>query len=331
MNSSYIIFGLTVSSNVCIPGLTPEAQSCEPDIKVYLGICPAPGGFTGFDAGQISYSSAELSTSGRPLVRIWQISNGDFVRVEFDEGATFWLDRVGRNVWTTWQPPLTLDDAISYLLGPIFGLLMRFRGVVCLHASAVSISGRAVAFVGPEGAGKSTAAAAFASRGYAVLSDDIVALVEQDSAFYVFPAYPHLGLWPDSVETIFGSADAAPRFSATWDKRRVALGDSRLPFETRALALRGIFLLGERQPGPAAIRSMPLRDALLALIANSYGTNALESQARAKELFLLGRLVSAVPVFNLQAPSDSGRLTEICECVPRVIVSAATLTDAARS
>jgi len=46
-----------------------------------------------------------------------------------------------------------------------------------------------VAFVGAEGAGKSTTAAAFALEGHGVLSDDVVALAENASEFVVLPAY----------------------------------------------------------------------------------------------------------------------------------------------
>lgn len=331
MNSTYFVFGLTVSSNVWIPGLTPTVSSSEPDIRLYLGASPAAAGFHGFEAGEISYSSRELSSSGHPLVRIWRVSDGDFVRVEFDEGATFWLDRAARNVWATWELPLTLDDAISYLLGPVVGLLMRFRGIVCLHASAVSIAGRAVAFVGPEGAGKSTAAAAFAAHGKGVLSDDIVAIVERDNAFHVLPACPYIGLWPDSVQAIFGSPDAAPKFSAMWDKRRLALGGPRLAFETRVLLLSSIFLLADRRAGPPSTDSLSPRDALFALVANSYGANALDSEGRANELALLGRLVSAVPVFRLHTPPDTARLAELCECVSRVAEGGAVQPGAAVS
>jgi hypothetical protein len=325
VNSTYSVFGLTVSSNLDLPGLrTVAASPFPPDINVYLGALPLLSSAADLSSGEVSYSSAQSGDSGKPLVCIWHVLGGAFIRVEFDEGITFWLDRAACDMWATWCSPLTLEDVASYLLGPIFGLLLRMRGSVCLHASAVSIGNRAVAFVGPEGAGKSTAAAAFTARGHAVLSDDIVALVEREGAFHVLPAYPYLGLWPDSVEAIFGSADVAPCFSETWDKRRLALGDSRLRFETKPSALCGIFLLGAQHAGPAVIHGASGREALLTLVANSYATNTLDSQARAKELGILGRLVSAVPIFNLYASSDSSRVTELCECVSHAMTSSIT-------
>lgn len=331
MNSAYHVFGLVASSNFPILGLTPLALPSEPDLHLHLGASPPSLSLSDPEPSELFYASRDLNSSGQAHVRIWRVSGADFLRVDFDDGAQFWLDRGAHNLWAMWRPPLTLDDAVSYLLGPVFGLVLRVRGVVCLHSSAVSIGGRAVAFVGPQGAGKSTIAAAFASRDHAVLSDDIVALIESANAFHVLPAYPHLSLWPDSVEAIFGSPDAAPSFSAMWDKRRLALGGPRLPFENRALPLSSIFLLAERRAGPPSTDSASPRDALLALVANSYATNALDSKGHAKELPILGRLVSTVQVFHLQAPPDTARLAEVCECVSRIAAGEAARVGSAVS
>jgi len=40
--------------------------------------------------------------------------------------------------------PLTAEDAVVYLLGPVLGFIMRLRGIVPLHASAVMIGSGAV-------------------------------------------------------------------------------------------------------------------------------------------------------------------------------------------
>jgi hypothetical protein len=95
--------------------------------------------------------------------------------------------------------------------------VLRLRGVICLHASAVNINDRSVIFVGSEGAGKSTMAAAFARQGFFVLSDDIVALSEYGREFRALPACPRVNLWPDSVEILYGSREALPRITAGWE------------------------------------------------------------------------------------------------------------------
>src|SRR5271156_6758875 len=73
------------------------------------------------------------------------------------------------------------------------------------------------------GAGKSTTAAAFARRGFAILSDDVSALWDCRPPFLLQPAYPQLRLWPSSVRLLFGADDALPPLTPNWDKRGLDL------------------------------------------------------------------------------------------------------------
>ncbi len=58
------------------------------------------------------------------------------------------------------------------LLGRVMALAAHADGRLTLHASAVSVAGRAVAFVGPKHAGKSTLALALVRKGARLLTDD---------------------------------------------------------------------------------------------------------------------------------------------------------------
>src|SRR5262249_61728973 len=107
--------------------------------------------------------------------------------------------------------------------GPIFGFLLRLRGVTCLHASAIAVDGRAIALIGPPGAGKSTTAAAFTQQGYPALSEDVVALCDLGDSFLVPPGYPLILFVPGSVQALFGSKDALPPLTPNWDKRYLDL------------------------------------------------------------------------------------------------------------
>jgi hypothetical protein len=191
---------------------------------------------------------------------------------------------------------------------------LRLRGVTCLHASAVAFGENAVAFVGSEGAGKSTIAAALAQRGHAVLSDDVVPLTERNGSFFVHPAYPYLCLWPESVESLYGSTEALPQFSANYDKRCLSLRKQELRFADRALPLAAIYILGDRRGDPAPlVEELPLQRAFLTLVANTFATNTLDSRMRAKEFEILGRLAPRVPIRSLCAHLDPGRLPDLCD------------------
>jgi len=264
----------------------------------------------------LTYVSSDTNTAGEPSLRIWKTEEGNFVRLAYGDGTQFWLDHKRQDLWATWPDSSSLENAASYLLGPVLGLLLRLRGVVCLHASAVAIEDCSVAFVGSAGAGKSTTAAAFARQGYSIISDDIVALNEQTNAFQVLPAYPHLCLWPDSVHMLYGSLEALPRIIPDWEKRRLVLGDQEARFESRSLPLGAVYILGERRRDPAPyVESMRPQNALLALVADTYANKILDREMRAREFEVLGRLVTTIPIRRVYPHEDPTRLKELCKVI----------------
>jgi hypothetical protein len=116
----------------------------------------------------------------------------------------------------------------------------------------------------------------------------------------VAPAYPHICLWPNSVEILYGSSDALPPLSPNWEKRRLALGNTRERFEEIARPLRAIYILDNyrRELGPY-VESISAQAAFFSLVANSYATNILDSKMRANEFKTLSKLVSQVPIRKL--------------------------------
>lgn len=318
MSALYTVFGLLLRSNLKIPGLTPEhASSRSVDVDLHVGNAPVTlDGVTG-EADELVYASSYTTDLGEPALRIWKIERGALLRLDYFDGTQFWLDSQGTNIWAVWPPTLSLEDVATYVLGPVLGLLLRLRGVPCLHASAVAFGNTTVAFAGSEGAGKSTTAAALAGRGHAVISDDIVALVERKGSFFVLPAYPYLSLWQDSVKMLYGPEKTLPSFSASYDKRQLRLADNRLPFQEKPMTLGAVFLLGERVANPAApfVEALPVGEALVALVANSYATNMLDKNMRAREFEVLGRLVNGVPVWRLRPHEDGTRIGRLCDVI----------------
>ena len=320
MTVFHSVFGLLLRSNLHVPGLEEIGVSAGPaDVNLRLRVSPLVGGEIPSGPEILTYVSSYTNDSGEPALRIWRIAE-DFLRLDYFDGMQFWLDRNGSRIWAVWPDTLFVEDAATYLLGPVLGLVLRLRGITCLHASAVAFGNSVAAFVGSEGAGKSTTAAALARHGHSVVSDDIVALAERDGAFFVLPAYPYLCLWADSVNILFGAESKLPSFSPNWDKRQLALSENKLRFEQQSLPLSAIFLLGERSSDPGAphLEPVPPREGLLSLVADSYATNLLDRKMRASEFELLGRLVAAVSVRRLRPHKDPLRLGRLCDLIDEV-------------
>jgi hypothetical protein len=274
--------------------------------------------FTPSDFQENIYVSPSKDKHGCPTVRISKISGGAYFVFYYNDGARFATDRAGREIWADWPDDnYTLEDAATYLMGPVIGFVLRLRGVLPLHASAVAIGDHAIALVGGPGAGKSTTAAAFAKLGFAVLSDDLAALREEDAKFLVQPGYPRVNLWPDSVRTLFGSEESLSPISPTWDKRYMALDRAAFKFEESLLPLGAIFVLGDRQQGISVpvIKEMEGSSALLNLVTNTYVNYLIDAEMRGQEFGALSRLLAHTPVRFVQPPADSLCLGNLCEAI----------------
>jgi hypothetical protein len=324
---THIVFGLTLRSNLPLPGLSLlEEPPKTVDVEILLGAAPNARSKNPQEFEEVVYTSSYTDESGKPTLQIRAVPGGSLLHLVYYDGMQFWVDRKGRFLWAAWPSAATLEDAASYLLGPVFGILLRLRGVTCLHASAVRFEERGVLFVGPEGAGKSTTAAAFAQQGLAVICDDVAALLGSEEGFRVMPAPPHLCLWPDSVKMLYGTPDALPQLTPGWNKRR--LGGEGARFENRPLPLGAIYILGDRRPERVPyVQKIGPQDALVSLVAETYANKILDRELRAREFAVLGQLVSSVPVRRVFLSRDATRLENLCRVIREDYASLGSLTS----
>jgi hypothetical protein len=305
----YSAFGLNLQTNRPIPGLTPLPVESSVDARIWLD----EGSGLPVDADLAPWYETDDPVQAAPALRVWRLASGAGFRLRYSDGTEFLVDREGSEIRATWLDSSTLADTATYLLGPVLGFVLRLRGTTCLHASAIAVGERAIALVGPAGAGKSTAAAVFSRMGHAVLADDIVALSDRDEIVRVQPAYPQLRLWPDSVALLYGTVDALPRLTPTWDKRALDLTRDGGRFRQLPLPLAAVYVLAGRSPDSTpCIAALHGRESLLTLLANTYVRYLLDSTMRAREFATLGRLVSEVPVRRVVSLAGSANASRLC-------------------
>jgi hypothetical protein len=176
----YRIAGLTVLSDVEIPGLHEPVGDDVVDVSIRIGDVPA----TLKDAA--SSGPTWALAQDRFLLRVpgiarFMLSNGDTI---------------------VYQPAAAArpDDISAFLTGAAFGVLLHQRGLVVLHASSVNVSGRAALFLGASGAGKSTLAVALANRGYPLVTDDFCVVGrDADGHPLVYPDSRFPKLWANTI------------------------------------------------------------------------------------------------------------------------------------
>jgi len=317
MDACRQLYGLGVRSNIPLGALASLPEADRVDVQIEL--CNQATSVADEPARDI-YVSEERHEDGRPTVHAQRLASGG-VRIAYSDGTVVAIDAAARCIRASTPEGQIPDDTAAYLLGPVMGAVLRMRGVVCLHASAVEVEGRAVAFVGPACAGKSTTAAALAGSGFPVITDDVLAIDEDDDGFSVRTGYARVRLWGDSVEGLFGRADALPRISPGWDKHYLDVSPPRSAFDTRRRPLACVFVLA---PGPTASGRPEVHEAsptqpLLELVANSYSTHYQDRDGRGKELAFLASLCQRVPVRKLVVPRDFSALSALPSLVHAAI------------
>ncbi len=317
MTFLFSAYGLRLASSQPIPGLTPVSAASSADVTVYFGSMPAGLENSSSGSPQVIFSEEGPSDAVFPTLTASLVSGGSFIHFRYVDGTEFLLDRAGTRVWAVWREPLTLEDTATYLLGPVMAFVLRLRGIVCLHASAVAVEDRALALLGPGGAGKSTTAAVFARLGYAVLADDALAVLERGDFFLAQPAYPRVRLWPESVRALYGSDEALPLLTPNWEKRYLPLDENRESFQPDPLPLAAIYILDERseQAAEPAIETVAPQAALVSLITNSYVNYLLDKTMRSQEFDFLGRLVNRVPVRRVLPLAGPEHLPGLCRVI----------------
>ena len=316
MFASHVVYGLRVAANIALPGLPLRSDLDAHDVRIHLkDWVTFPTTFS--ESVEILYASPEDVAPGEPNLRVGVLPGGDYFGFLYRDEVRFAVDRQGREIWGDWPENYALEDACTYLLGPVLGFVLRLRGVTCLHASAVAVDGQAIALVGSPGAGKSTIAAAFAQCGFSVIADDVVALAEDGKNFQVQQGYPRVNLWPDSVRALFGSEEALPRITPTWDKRYLELGDNGFGFATKPLPLGVVYLLDSREAalGAPVIDDIGGSNALRELVTNTYVNYLLDRDMRSREFDVLTRLVVRIPIRRVRAPADYSAVLGLSEAI----------------
>jgi len=136
----------------------------------------------------------------------WNVGSDNFVArngslfFRIEDTGLFLMEQ-GRRIVISPVPGADDKKIRLFILGTCMAVIMMQRGILPLHGSAVVIDGWAYAFVGHSGAGKSTLSAALASRGYPLLTDDVVALTwDAGGRAIVSPGYPQQKLWQPSLD-----------------------------------------------------------------------------------------------------------------------------------
>ncbi len=286
----YTLYGLQVASALECPELRP-GQTQKPDVTIRYGPLAVDDDPTGRVVARPDGADGFLLDI--PGVARFRIANGREIVIDRDAQAE--------------------DAAVRlFLLGSACGALLHQRGITPLHGSAIATQRGALIFSGPQGHGKSTLAAAFAQRGYPLLSDDVCALTLDAGGVWLHPAFPRLNLLPDAAQRLavdVGDSAALQPFT----------GKHLVPVDRFAEGPVPLLVLYELHP--ASVASIVLRplagyERLTTLMGNTYRVQFAQQMGHAARHFAaLQQIARHVRVVRVERPQSAYLLDELVAAI----------------
>jgi hypothetical protein len=311
---AFHLFGLTLASDFRFANhLTPSCDA--PDLT--FNLVEHPPLPAGWERHLPCYTSSSRSPTGDPLVAVYRLDT--CIVLHLARVADFFL-------WSDCILCHPLDPAHGYLveirlLGPVLSLWLELKGLPALHASAVVVGDRAVAFLSANKGGKSSLAAALMQLGYALLTDDILPLEHVDGRFRGRPGYPTMRMWPDEAGHFLGDYGALELVHPRLTKRRVPVGPGSFgSFCSRPQPLACCYLPERRRAADEdtdiEIASLSPRNAVIELVRHSFSARMVEAAGLAPQrLELFTAMARLVPMRRLTYPSGFEHLARIRQAI----------------
>lgn len=270
MVSRVRLFGLTIASEIPLPGLVPAPEHAAVDVNIRRGTVAVEGALT------------------------------------IEKVANFAI-RDGREIIVDAQPGVPERNVRLFLLGSAMGMLLHQRGLFPLHANAVYLEAKAIAVAGASGSGKSTLATWFSRQGLPLVGDDVIVLKSVPGGTVALPGPPRVRLWRQSLEKFgLGSDGLEPSYTdADHDK-----WDLPVPISGRSseeVPLAAIYVL---EDGPEIVISpMSGAATASALFEHTYrGGYVKEVGGAVVHWQTVSRIAASIPAFRLARPRDLSQL-----------------------
>jgi len=214
----------------------------------------------------------------------------------------FILQEKKNKLTIVYPPKMPESDLDSFFVGAILGVVLRLKGVLCLHSSVINIEGKAILIMGKKRSGKSTTAAYFAKIGYEIIADDLATISIKNEDFCVEYGYSKIRLRSKSYDFFYG--DCETKSSLVYTDRDTRYIDVEKKSKNESLPIAGIFHIKQLENSQPMIKEYNQIEKIIYLNSNTFGNYVIQPNLRKKEFELLNQISKVVPVFEL-AISDN--------------------------
>jgi len=283
---TYKAFGLTIKSEFEIPELLENEGF--PDLEIVLGKTPK-----------------ELSKIAKRGVK-YQAAKNEFL-LEVDHIAKYHI-KDGNKIFVELLKDSADREVRLFLLGSAFGALFLQRGLLPIHGSTIKFGSSATIFAGLSGAGKSSIAAYFVSKGFKALADDISLVNEK---LEVVPGFPNMKIWNDVLKKLEIKENSLKEIRPNIKKYQVPINDN---YCNEALALKNIIIISTKNSPGFDLEELTGIKKFNAIKNNTYRYRFVQGlEIQLDHFQVLNKLLPQIKVYKIARPQAPLMLNEFGE------------------
>lgn len=279
MRYDYVVYGLRIRTELICPEWPVASEDLQQDVDVDIrwgSVSPN---------GLVHAVKKGLSFQVGPFA-FWLFVPG-IARFLVTEGTTIVVDPFQQS---------DEDSVRVFLLSACLGALLLQRRYLLLHANVIQVGGAALMLAGASGVGKSTLAAIFHNRGYAVLADDIGAIHPDGQ---IRAGAPTLKLWADVIKCLEIETTAVRKIRPQLEKYVLSTAAS---FSQQPLALKVIYVLMLHNQSTIKITSLKGIAKYQSVRQHLYRPQVIQPAERAQLALRLASLLQDCTVMQVMRP-----------------------------
>jgi hypothetical protein len=310
---SYSLCRQNLFSNIALPELHQARQG---GAGLYFALeAPAPQReyVTWQHEWQSAYGVKELSYKKR--------KDGHLLR--FPALADFYISFSAKVMHCHPAPGVPLTTVRHLLLDQALPRCLAQRGMVMLHASAVSLPQGLVLFIGRTGEGKSTLAGYFHQAGNAAVSDDCVRILEDQGTVRAIPSYSGLRFWEDSRQILFPSLQGTLPTAHYSSKARVQVNHLKInPLcddSQNGYPVLAVIILSSKREGSEArevqLAELPRRQAFIEMMKQTFQLDVTDHHRFQNLVLKMGSIIHGINTYQLTLPHEYNLLPLVRELI----------------
>jgi hypothetical protein len=302
----YCAYGVSICSDLALP-LLPEQRPALFEVQIREQTEPIPPSirqtielqqnpFSAFDVGSLP--------AGSNYVGLRDV--GEFL-----------ISKNGRSISCYRFPRTSPESFHVYLLGQALSFALVKNGIEPLHATVVVIQGKAVAFLGDCGFGKSTLAAEFLQAGHPLLTDDLLVLQRDGHQVLAYPGPPRVKLFPQMARRFLGDAIAGVPMNSQTRKLVLPLDQSHACRSVVPFATFYALASPDEMSRETNIRVTTLspREAFLRILASAFNSSIQHPPRLRRHFEITEALANSITVKELSYPRTLNYLPLVREAI----------------